>query len=45
MNEFDENGWSHIHQAAFRGFVKSVERFVSAGEDQVSLKLISMFTK
>ena len=35
MNELDENGWGHIHHAAYRGFVKSVERFVAAGEEQV----------
>ncbi|KAK2180327.1 hypothetical protein NP493_447g01012 [Ridgeia piscesae] len=38
MNELDENGWGHIHHAAFRGFIKSVERFVAAGEDQLELE-------
>ena len=28
MNELDENGWAPIHQAAFYGYVKSVEKFV-----------------
>ncbi|XP_077982959.1 ankyrin and armadillo repeat-containing protein-like isoform X2 [Glandiceps talaboti] len=35
MNELDENGWSHIHHAAARGFIKSITRFVSASEDQL----------
>ncbi|ELU14680.1 hypothetical protein CAPTEDRAFT_224898 [Capitella teleta] len=35
MNESDENGWGHIHHAAFRGFVKSVEKFVKANDDQL----------
>jgi hypothetical protein len=38
MNELDENGWAHIHHAAFRGFVKSIERFVKANEDQLELE-------
>ena len=28
MNELDENGWAPIHQAAFHGYVKSVEKFI-----------------
>ncbi len=38
MNELDENGWAHVHHAAFRGFVKSVERFVKAAGDQLELE-------
>ena len=38
MNEIDENGWGHIHHAAFRGFVKSVERFVKANPDNLELE-------
>ncbi|XP_019638364.1 PREDICTED: ankyrin and armadillo repeat-containing protein-like [Branchiostoma belcheri] len=35
MNEVDEQGWGHVHHAAFNGYVKSVERFVTAMEDQL----------
>ena len=38
MNEFDENGWAHVHQAAFRGFVKSVERFINTDSEQLELE-------
>ncbi|XP_013419847.1 ankyrin and armadillo repeat-containing protein-like [Lingula anatina] len=38
MNEKDENGWYHIHHAAFRGFIKSIERFVNANKDQLELE-------
>ncbi|RUS75422.1 hypothetical protein EGW08_016801 [Elysia chlorotica] len=38
MNEPDENGWSHIHQCAFRGFVKSLERFVENDRDLLELE-------
>ena len=38
MNELDENGWAHVHHAAFRGFVKSIERFVAANEEQLELE-------
>ncbi|XP_064641312.1 ankyrin and armadillo repeat-containing protein-like isoform X2 [Lineus longissimus] len=38
MNELDENGWAHIHHAAFRGFVKSIERFVKANEEQLEFE-------
>ena len=38
MNDLDENGWAHVHHAAYRGFVKSVERFVKANEDQLELE-------
>ena len=38
MNEVDENGWGHIHHAAARGFVKSIERFVKAADDQLELE-------
>ena len=38
MNEPDENGWSHIHQCAFRGFVKSLERFVDNDRDLLELE-------
>ena len=31
MNELDENGWAPIHQAAFHGYVKSVEKFIKVG--------------
>ncbi|XP_071957415.1 ankyrin and armadillo repeat-containing protein-like isoform X2 [Antedon mediterranea] len=35
MNDVDDNGWSHIHHAAMHGFIKSIERFVAASEDQL----------
>ncbi|XP_046367118.2 ankyrin and armadillo repeat-containing protein-like [Haliotis rufescens] len=38
MNEYDEKGWAHIHQAAYRGYVKSIERFVEANPDQLELE-------
>ena len=38
MNETDENGWGHIHHAAYRGFLKSVERFVKADPEQLELE-------
>lgn len=38
MDEFDENGWGHIHHAAFNGYHKSVSRFVKSKEDQLELE-------
>lgn len=38
MNEMDENGWGHIHHAAYRAFLKSVERFVKADPDLLELE-------
>lgn len=38
MNDIQENGWAHIHQAAFRCFHKSVEKFVKANEEQLELE-------
>ncbi|XP_072169198.1 ankyrin and armadillo repeat-containing protein-like [Diadema setosum] len=35
MNDLDENGWSHIHHAAHHGYIKSIEKFVGASEDQL----------
>lgn len=37
MDEFDENGWAHIHHAAFNGYHKSVARFVKGRDDQLEL--------
>ena len=37
MDEFDENGWAHIHHAAYNGYHKSVARFVKGREDQLEL--------
>lgn len=34
----DEKGWSHIHLAAFKGFIKSIERFVSADPEQLEIE-------
>ena len=38
MGDFDENGWAHIHTTAFRGFIKSMERFVHADPEQLELR-------
>lgn len=38
MDEFDENGWAHVHHAAYNGYHKSVNRFVKSGEDQLELE-------
>lgn len=38
MDQLDDNGWAHIHHAAFRGFVKSVEKFVNANEEQLEIE-------
>mgnify|MGYP002260044326 CR=1 FL=1 len=38
MEEFDENGWAHVHHAAFNGYHKSLSRFVKSGEDQLELE-------
>lgn len=38
MDEFDGNGWAHVHHAAYSGYHKSVNRFVKSGEDQLELE-------
>ena len=39
MDEFfDENGWAHVHHAAFNGYHKSVSRFIKDREDQLELQ-------
>ena len=38
MNEFDEKGWAHIHQASYQGYVKSLGRFVSTDPEQLELE-------
>ena len=38
MNDPDENGWSHIHHCAFRGYVKSLDRFVENDRDLLELE-------
>ena len=38
MDEFDENGWAHVHHAAFNGYHKSVTRFVKSRDDQLELE-------
>ena len=38
MDEFDENGWAHVHHAAYNGYYKSVSRFVKSREDQLELE-------
>ena len=37
MDEFDNEGWSHIHHAAFSGYQKSISRFVRTNRDQLEL--------
>lgn len=38
MNEdFDAHGWSHIHHAAFNGYVKSISRFVRSNKELLEL--------
>lgn len=38
MDEFDENGWAHVHHAASNGYYKSVSRFIKSREDQLELE-------
>ena len=38
MDEFDENGWAHVHHAAYNGYYKSVSRFIKSREDQLELE-------
>ena len=38
MDEFDENGWAHVHHAAYNGYYKSVNRFIKSREDQLELE-------
>lgn len=38
MNEPDETGWSHIHHCAYRGYIKSLERFVENDPDSLELQ-------
>ena len=37
MDEFDNNGWSHVHHAACNGYQKSISRFVRTNGDQLEL--------
>lgn len=37
MDEFDNDGWSHIHHAAFSGYQKSISRFVRTSREQLEL--------
>ena len=37
MEEFDNEGWSHIHHAAFNGYQKSISRFVRTNHEQLEL--------
>ena len=37
MDEFDNDGWSHIHHAAFSGYQKSISRFVRTSQEQLEL--------
>ena len=37
MDEFDNEGWSHIHHAAFSGYQKSISRFVRTNQEQLEL--------
>ncbi|KAL8590568.1 hypothetical protein ACOMHN_011004 [Nucella lapillus] len=38
MNDPDETGWHHIHHCAFRGYIKSLERFVENDPDSLELQ-------
>ena len=38
MNEPDEQGWCHIHHCAFRGYIKSLERFIENDPDSLELQ-------
>ncbi|XP_076449213.1 ankyrin and armadillo repeat-containing protein-like [Babylonia areolata] len=38
MNEPDEMGWCHVHHCAFRGYVKSLERFVDNDPESLELQ-------
>ena len=35
--EFDNNGWAHIHHAAFNGYQKSIVRFLSMKPDRLEI--------
>ena len=35
--EFDNNGWAHVHHAAFNGYQKSVLRFVNTKPDRLEI--------
>ena len=35
--EFDNNGWAHIHHAAFNGYQKSIIRFLKAKPDRLDI--------
>ena len=37
MDDFDNEGWSHVHHAAFSGYQKSISRFVRSNRDQLDL--------
>ena len=37
MDEFDNEGWSHIHHAVFSGYQKSISRFVRTNQEQLEL--------
>ena len=37
MDEFDNEGLSHIHHAAFSGYQKSISRFVRTNQEQLEL--------
>jgi ankyrin repeat protein len=37
MEEFDNEGWSHIHHAAFSGYQKSISRFVRSNQEHLEL--------
>ncbi|XP_076470058.1 uncharacterized protein LOC143300343 [Babylonia areolata] len=38
MIDPDETGWHHIHHCAFRGYIKSLERFVENDPDSLELQ-------
>ena len=39
-DDFDEHGWAHIHNAANKGYPRSIEKFVTADPRQLELETI-----
>jgi ankyrin repeat protein len=41
LRNFDEQGWAAIHHASFRGYVKSIDRFIGADIETAALAVAS----
>ena len=39
-DDFDEHGWAHIHNAASKGYPRSIEKFVTADPKQLELETV-----